>query len=462
MKADMENSSAVAIATLVEAQRVYFKSNATKSLTFRKERLKKFKSAVLKYENRITEALWKDLHKSPEEAYLTEISIVLQEIDNHLKHLRCWSKPQRVRTPLALLPSGSKILSEPLGPALIIAPWNYPFQLLLNPLVGAISSGCCAILKPSPYTPHIAAVMEELVRETFDPSYVAIVQGGREVNQLLLDQRFDLIFFTGSPALGKIVMAAAAKYLTPVVLELGGKSPCIVDEGADLAIAARRIAWGKCINAGQTCIAPDYLLVHSSVKDQLVKKLGAAIEELYGKEIRESRFYPRIVNDQAMVRLQKLMHQGKITYGGEVDVASRFIAPTVIEEVEADSLIMQEEIFGPLLPVLKFDQLEEAVKFINDHEKPLAFYYFGPVKKARQILLETTSGGGCINDTLMHIANHHLPFGGVGNSGLGNYHGIDSFKAFSHARAIVTSPTWIDLPFKYPPFKFFGLVKKII
>ena len=458
----MENSTTVTIAALVEAQRAFFKTNATKSLAFRKQNLKKFKFAVLKYENRITEALWKDLHKSPDEAYLTEISIVLQEIDNHLKHLGCWAKPKRVRTPLALLPSGSKILSEPLGSALIIAPWNYPFQLLLNPLVGAISSGCCAVLKPSPYTPHIADIMEELVKEIFDPSYVAIVQGGREVNQLLLDERFDLIFFTGSPALGKIVMTAAAKYLTPVVLELGGKSPCIVDEGTDLALAARRIAWGKCINAGQTCIAPDYLLVHSSVKDQLVKKLALAIEELYGKEIRESRFYPRIVNDQAMVRLQKLMKQGKITVGGEIDLANRFIAPTVIEEIEADSLIMQEEIFGPLLPVLTFEKLDEAVKFINDHEKPLAFYYFGPGKKARQILLETTSGGGCINDTLMHIANHHLPFGGVGNSGLGNYHGINSFKAFSHARAIVTSPTWIDLPFKYPPFKFFGLVKKII
>ncbi len=462
MKAAMEKCDKGTISTMVEAQRAFFKSNVTKSLAFRKQNLKKFKFAILKYESRITEALWKDLHKSPEEAYLTEISIVLQEIDNHLKHLKCWARPKRVRTPLQLLPSGSKILSEPLGSALIIAPRNYPFQLLLNPLVGAISSGCCAVLKPSPYTPHIAGVMEELVTEIFDPSYVAILQGGREVNQLLLDQRFDLIFFTGSPALGKIVMSAAAKNLTPVVLELGGKSPCIVDEGANLDLAARRIAWGKCINAGQTCIAPDYLLVHTSVKDQLVKNLALAIEELYGKKIRESRFYPRIVNDQAMVRLQSLMKQGKITVGGEVDLASRFIAPTVIEEIQPDFLIMQEEIFGPLLPVLTFEKLEEAVKFINDHEKPLAFYFFGHRKKARQTLLETTSGGGCINDTLMHIANHHLPFGGVGNSGMGNYHGINSFKVFSHARAIVTSPTWIDLPFKYPPFKFFGLVKKII
>jgi len=458
----METNNLLTIPALVDKQRTFFRSNATRALNFRLNHLKMFKSAVLKYEKKITDALWLDLHKSPEEAYLTEISIVLQEIDNHLKHLKCWAKPKRVRTPLQLLPSGSSILSEPLGTALIIAPWNYPFQLLLNPLVGAISAGCCAVLKPSPYTPHIAGVMEELVKEIFDPAYVAILQGGREVNQQLLDQRFDVIFFTGSPALGKIVMAAAAKNLTPVVLELGGKSPCIVDEGANIALAARRIAWGKCINAGQTCIAPDYLLVHRSVKEQLVKRLASAVEQLYGKEIKESRFYPRIVNDQAMVRLQKLMQQGKITYGGEVDVKGRFIGPTVIEEITPDSLIMQEEIFGPLLPVLTFDKLDQAVQFINDHEKPLAFYYFGPGKRAGKILLETTSGGGCINDTLMHIANHHLPFGGVGNSGLGNYHGINSFKAFSHARAMVTSATWIDLPFKYPPFKFFSIIKKII
>ncbi|MEI7829664.1 MAG: aldehyde dehydrogenase [Prolixibacteraceae bacterium] len=458
----MENSSRAFIESTMVAQQNYFRSQATKSLDSRISNLKKFKSAIFKYQSRIEEALWLDLHKSPEEAYLTEISIVLGEIDSHLKNLRCWAKPKRVATPLALLPSSSRILYEPLGTALIISPWNYPFQLLMTPLVGAISSGCCALLKPSPYTLNIARVMEELVAEIFDPGHVAVVQGGREVNQMLLEQRFDVIFFTGSPSLGKIVMQAAARYLTPVVLELGGKSPCIVDEGANIKLAAKRIAWGKCINAGQTCIAPDYLFVHHSVKDQLVRGIAAAIEEMYGKTIRESRYFPRIVNDQAMVRLQKLMIHGKISYGGEVDLSQKFIAPTIIEDIQPDFPIMQEEIFGPLLPLMTFDNLDNAVDFINSNEKPLAFYYFGTNKAARDILNRTTSGGGCINDTLMHIANHHLPFGGVGNSGMSSYHGKYSFRAFSHARAIVNSPVWIDLPFKYVPFKYFKWVKKIL
>ena len=458
----MEDTSRAKIESLVSAQRIFFKTHVTKSLKFRVENLKKFKSAILKYEIRITEALWVDLHKSSEEAYLTEISIVLQEIDNHLKHLKCWAKPKRVKTPLQILPSSSHILYEPLGTALVIAPWNYPFQLLLNPLVGAISSGCCAVLKPSPYTPNIAKVMEELVSEIFDSGYVAIVQGGREVNQLLLEQRFDVIFFTGSPSLGKIVMKAAAQFLTPVVLELGGKSPCIVDAGANIEVAAKRIAWGKCINAGQTCIAPDYLFVHHSVKDQLVAKIATSIEEMYGKNLKQSKYFPRIVNEQAMERLQKLMQQGRISYGGEIDADQKFIAPTLIEEIQPDFPIMQEEIFGPLLPVLTFDNIDRVIEYVNENEKPLAFYYFGPNKAAKEILLKTTSGGGCINDTLMHIANHHLPFGGVGNSGMNSYHGHSSFLAFSHARSIVAAPTWIDLPFKYPPFKYFNWVKKVI
>ena len=458
----MEESSAAAILSIVENQKKFFRTHATKALDFRIVHLKKFKAAILRNEDRITDALWLDLHKSREEAYLTEISIVLGEINNQLKHLRKWARPKHVRTPIQLLPSGSKIIYEPLGTALIIAPWNYPFQLLLNPLVGAISSGCCAVLKASPYTPNIAKVMEEMVQEIFDPSYVAMTQGGRVVNGLLLEQRFDVIFFTGSPSLGKLVMKAASQYLTPVVLELGGKSPCIVDAGANLDLAAKRIAWGKCINAGQTCIAPDYLFVHKSVKDKLIAKIGLAIEEMYGKEIKESRYFPRIVNDQAMVRLQKLMLHGRITYGGEVDASQKFIAPTIIEEVEPSFPIMQEEIFGPLLPVMTFDHIDQAIDYVNDHEKPLAFYYFGPNNRVKDILMKTTSGGGCINDTLMHIANHHLPFGGVGNSGMNSYHGHTSFLAFSHARAIVTSPTWIDVPFKYPPFRFFKWVKKII
>jgi aldehyde dehydrogenase (NAD+) len=351
---------------------------------------------------------------------------------------------------------------EPLGVSLIIAPWNYPFQLLMNPLVGVISSGCCAVLKPSPYTPHIAAVMETLVHETFEEKYISVVQGGRDVNTLLLEKRFDLIFFTGSPALGKIVMTAAARHLTPVVLELGGKSPCIVDAGANLDRAAKRIAWGKTINAGQTCIAPDYLFVHASVKDELLKKIAFHLGQMFGENAQESRYYPRIVNRNAMERLQKLLLNGTIVYGGKVDADDNYISPTLIDHVEPDFPIMQEEIFGPLLPVMTFDAIETVSAYVNSHEKPLAFYYFGTNRQAKEILAQTSSGGGCINDTLMHIANHHLPFGGVGNSGTGHYHGRESFLAFSHARAIVTTPTWFDLPVKYVPFRYFKWVKKIL
>ena len=318
------------------------------------------------------------------------------------------------------------------------------------------------MLKPSPYTPNIAMVMEEMVGETFEPAYVSIVQGSRKVNGMLLEQCFDVIFYTGSPTVGKVVMKAASEHLTPVVLELGGKSPCIVDSGANLDVAAKRIAWGKMINAGQTCIAPDYLFVHQSVKDELLKKIAICITDMYGEDIQQSKYFPRIVNDQAMVRLQKLMEHGKITFGGKIDVQDRYLSPTIIDEVKPEFPIMQEEIFGPILPVMTFENIDTAISYINEHEKPLAFYYFGKNKRAKEILARTTSGGACINDTLMHISNHHLPFGGVGNSGLGNYHGHESFLAFSHSRAVVTTPTWIDLPFKYIPFKYFKWLRKII
>lgn len=458
----MEDTARNIIEAVLDRQRSFLATGRTKSLAFRLDKLIRFKAAVKKYEKRITEALWNDLHKSYQEAYLTEISIVIQEIDNHIKHLKRWSKPKRVPTPLHLLPSKSRIIYEPLGVALIMAPWNYPFQLLMNPLVGAISAGCCAMLKPSPYTPHVAKVMEEMVHETFDPDYIAIAQGSRKVNEILLEQRFDFIFYTGSPFVGKAVMRAAAEHLTPVVLELGGKSPCIVDAGANLDIAAKRIAWGKTINAGQTCIAPDYLMVHQSVKDELLKKIAANIDKMFGPDIKQSNYFPRIVNQKAVERLQKLMEHGKVRYGGQVDAADRYISPTLIDEIQLDFPIMQEEIFGPILPVMIFDHIDQAVSYINAHEKPLAFYYFGKNRQAKEVLAKTTSGGGCINDTLIHIANHQLPFGGVGNSGLGKYHGHGSFLAFSNSRAIMTSPTWIDLPIKYVPFKGFRWVKKII
>jgi aldehyde dehydrogenase (NAD+) len=446
----------------LKKQRDFFGSGQTKSLKFRTENLNKFKKSIIKYEEKIAMALWTDLHKSSEEAYLTEISIVLQEIENHLKHLKRWVKPKQINTPFHLLPSSSKIIYEPLGIALIMAPWNYPFQLLMNSLVGAISSGCCAILKPSPYTPNVAKVMEELIHETFKPDYITIIQGNRAVNELLLQQRFDIIFFTGSPAVGKVVMRAAAEHLTPVVLELGGKSPCIVDADADLDIAAKRVAWGKTINAGQTCIAPDYLFVHSSVKEELLKKIVLNFEKMYGADIQQSKYFARIVNLQALERLQKLMELGKIVYGGKVDVNKKYISPTIIDDIKPEFPIMQQEIFGPILPVMTFDHIDQAISYINEREKPLAFYYFGKNKKAKEVLSKTTSGGACVNDTLMHIANHRLPFGGVGNSGMGKYHGHDSFLAFSNSRAVVNSPTLMDIPFRYAPYKHFKLTRKIL
>lgn len=442
--------------------RGFFASNTTKDVRFRLQQLRNFKKAILKNQGKIEAALWEDLHKSPEESYITEISIVLQEIDLHIKNLRRWAKPQKVLTPLPLLPSSSKIIYEPLGVSLVVAPWNYPFQLLMVPLIGSISAGGCTLLKPSPDAAAIAKVMEEIVAETFDENYVTLVQGGRETNTILFRQRFDLIFFTGSPTVGKVVMKAAAENLTPIILELGGKSPCIVDADANIAIAAKRIAWGKLINAGQTCIAPDYLLVHESIKTKLLDKIAENIKQMYGENIRESRFFPRIVSEHAMQRLKKLMSSGKIYFGGDVAEDERFIAPTILDEVKPEDPVMQEEIFGPILPVLTFKVVDEAVSYVNAHEKPLAFYYFGKNKKAKQVLSKTSSGGACINDTILHIANHDLPFGGVGNSGIGKYHGEKSFMGFSNTRPVISSPTWIDLPLKYVPYKYYGIIKRLV
>jgi aldehyde dehydrogenase (NAD+) len=458
----MEDSSRILIENMLKSQKDFFSTNQTKDLKFRIENLKKFKTAIQKFEKKIAEALWIDLHKSYEEAYLTELSIVIQEIDNHIKHLKRWARPKRVSTPIHLLPSKSRIIYEPLGVALIIAPWNYPFQLLMNSVVGSISSGCCAILKPSPYTPNVAKAMEEMINDSFKPNYIGMVQGSRKVNEILLEQRFDIIFYTGSPSVGKVVMKAAAENLTPVVLELGGKSPCIVDENANIELAAKRIAWGKTINAGQTCIAPDYLFAHESIKDKLIKEIASNIQKMFGPDIKQSQYFPRIVNQQAFERIEKLMHHGNIKFGGETDMNDKFISPTIIDDVKPEFPVMQEEIFGPVLPVMTFTKIEEALAYINSNEKPLAFYYFGKNRQAKDVLAKSTSGGACINDILLHIANHHLPFGGVGNSGIGKYHGKESFLAFSNRRGIVNTPTWIDFPFKYVPFKHFKWMKKII
>lgn len=447
---------------LIIRQREFYMGGATREICFRIECLKRLKKAIVAYEDKINEALWQDLHKSAYESYLTEISIVLQELSTHIRHLRKWAKPRRVPTPVHLFGSRCRVVYEPLGAVLIMAPWNYPFQLLMAPLIGAVSAGNCAILKPSPYTPRVAQVMAELIASVFEERHVAVVQGDREVNQALLAQRFDYIFFTGGAVLGRIVMRAAADFLTPMTLELGGKSPCIVDEGADIDLAAKRLAWGKCLNAGQTCIAPDYLFVHREVKNRLLEKVKHYIGCFYGADPKDSPDYPRIVRPEAVDRITALMKRGNIVWGGESDRESRYIAPTCIDGVRPEDPIMQEEIFGPVLPVMEYSSLEEAIRYINGHEKPLALYYFGRPEIARDVIARTSSGGVCVNDVIMHVANHHLPFGGVGNSGTGKYHGFYSFETFSNRRAVLYASTWLDIPFKYAPYKNLGLLKKMM
>ena len=447
---------------IINAQREYFASNITLDYGFRKEQLKRLQAALVKWEKPLLDALWSDLHKSAEEAILTELSIVSGEVKNHLSHLRRWMKSRKVSAPLKMMPSRSRIVSEPLGNALIISPWNYPVQLLLNPLVGAISSGCTAILKPSPYVPNVSRVIEEMITDTFDKRYVAVVQGNREVNTALLDERFDIIFFTGSPELGRKVMAAAARHITPVVLELGGKSPCILDKYADMEIAARRIAWGKTLNAGQTCIAPDYLLIHRSREQEFIGAFRKALARLHGDDIKASEHYVRLITDRAFERVSGYLKDGKVVLGGTTDAAERYIEPTLLKDVDPSSPVMQEEIFGPVLPMVTFDDRREALEFIRNREKPLALYYFGKEKDGKEFIHLTSAGGSCINDTIMHIANENIPFGGVGNSGMGHYHGKLSFDAFSHQRSVVITPTWLDLPFRYMPYRMFGLVKKLL
>ena len=461
---------------IVSQQREFFLTNETKSIDFRLKQLKRLKSSVEKYSDDIYDALWKDLHKCREEAFLTEINIVLTEINDHMKNIKKWSKPKKVKTPLYLMPSKSHMMYEPFGVALIIAPWNYPFHLMFAPLVGAISSGCCAVMKPSPYSQNTSEVMQKIIDETFDKNYITMVQGHRDVNQALLAQKFDFIFYTGSPDMGRVVMEAASKNLTPVVLELGGKSPCIVDKDCNIDFAARRIVWGKTINAGQTCVAPDYLMVHCDVKDELIKKMIYYVEKFYGENQQESECYCRIINDKAYQRLTSYLDEGKILYGGNCDAEERYIQFTLlnlgqqstdnrqqtISESESAVSVMKDEIFGPILPVIEFDDINKVSEFIAKRPKPLALYYFGNNESSENILRATTSGGVCINDTILHVANEHLPFGGVGESGMGKYHSQESFLAFSNKRAVLKSSNRIDFIMKYPPYDKMDLIKKLM
>lgn len=447
---------------VVNNSRLFFQSNLTKAIAFRLNQLNQLKRLLLENEQEIYAALKKDLNKSSDEAYLTEYKPVLQEVELHIKQLKTWSAKKRVPTPIYIFPSTSYIQPEPLGVTLIVAPWNYPFQLIFIPLIGAISAGNCAVVKPSLATPTVALLIETLILRYFDAAYISVVLGETATNQHLFQIPFDKIFFTGSPYLGRIVMEAAAKNLTPVVLELGGKSPCIVDESARIDIAAKRIAWGKTINAGQTCTAPDYLFIHASLKEQFIKSFQKHVFDFFGENPSKSSFYPKIIHQAATTRLVSYLAEGTIECGGNYSIENQYIEPTIISNVSEDSLVMQAEIFGPILPLFTFSELGEVIQFINKRPKPLALYYFGNQKNGNRVLNETSSGGACINDVIVQVANHHLPFGGVGNSGQGAYHGYKSFETFSHFKAIVKSSKTIDFSFKYVPFKFLNWIKKMI
>lgn len=440
------------IEEIAAAQREFFATDATKSVERRLKALGDLKVAILKREPELYAAMKADLNKSGFETYMTELGMVLDELRFVSKHLRGWAARRPVHTPLAQFHSRSFQIPEPYGVVLIMAPWNYPFQLSLEPLIGALAAGNCAILKPSAYAPRTSQVIADLIADCFSPEYVAVVQGGRQENQDLLKQRFDYIFFTGSVAVGKLVMESASRYLTPVSLELGGKSPCIIDRTADLKVAARRLAFGKFLNAGQTCVAPDYLLVQKSVKDEVVRSLISEIRNFYGENPLECEPYPKIINEKHFNRLNGLMRGGNILAGGETNDRGQ-IAPTILDGVTAQSPIMQEEIFGPILPVLTFDELDEAIAFIRSREKPLALYLFTRDRSAEKRVLGSLSfGGGCVNDTIIHLASSHMGFGGVGHSGMGSYHGKASFDTFSHYKSMVKKYNWIDLPFRYPPY----------
>ena len=448
----------------VEKLREFYLTDQTKDLNFRKEQLKKLYAAIQKYENEIMEALKQDLNKAPFESYESEIGIVYGEIRYALRHLKGWAKTRRAGTSILHFPSKGRIYKEPYGVVLVMSPWNYPFQLTMVPLIGSIAAGNCTVLKPSEYSLHTAQIMEKIVEETFSDTYASVIRGGRAANQDLLKEKFDYIFFTGSPSVGRVVMAAAAEHLTPVTLELGGKSPCIVDETADIELAARRIVWGKLLNAGQTCIAPDYLLVQSSVKDRLVREMQKQVTAFYGDHPETAKDYPKIINEKHFERLQRLLTDGKIVFGGQVNEETRQIAPALIENVSWDSPIMQEEIFGPLLPVMTFEKLEEILPEIRRRPKPLALYLFTSEQKVKtEIMRKVSFGGGCINDTIIHIANTGLAFGGVGESGMGHYHGKASFDTFTHEKPVVEKSNFLDIPLRYPPYQsHLSLLRKLM
>lgn len=444
-----------AIDEAFRAKRNFFDEGWTKSYDFRIEQLQKLKAMIKSYEKDIIRALYMDLHKPEYEAFTAEIGILYEEINVALKNLKQWMKPEKIATPLVLQPSKSHVYKEPLGVVLIIGPWNYPFQLLIAPLIGAIAAGNCAMIKPSDQAKNISELVVKMIGENFSNSYISVVQGpGSMMGPLLIEKyRFDHIFFTGSPNVGRNIAGMAAKHLTPVTLELGGKSPAIVDQTADLEVAAKRLVWAKFYNAGQTCVCPDYLLVHESVKEPLIQYLKEKILAYFGDNPFESDSFGRIINERRLNTLKGLLESGNIVHGGIVVDEEKYIEPTLLDQVSLDSPIMKEEIFGPILPILTYEKLPEALAIIRENRYPLALYLFTEDAKTETYFIENVEfGGGCINNGIIHLVNSEMPFGGVGYSGMGRYHGKYSFDTFSHLKSVVRSDTGIDPNFKYPPY----------
>ena len=438
---------------MVQAERRYFETGKTKNYLFRIWVLTALEKSIRQHETELHEALKQDLGKAQMESYMTETGMVFSEIAYLKRHLAGWMREKRVWTPLAQFPAKSFKLHEPYGVVLVMAPWNYPFMLLMEPLAGAIAAGNCVVAKPSAYSPHVSAVIKRILKEALPEGLVSVVEGGRAENQTLLEQRFDYIFFTGGVAVGRLVLEKAAAHLTPVTLELGGKSPCIVDSSADVCLAARRIVFGKYLNAGQTCVAPDYILVQESVKEELIRYLRYYISRMFGDHPLENERYPKIINEKHFDRICRLLKGEKVVIGGKSSKEQQKIEPTVLVDVTKDSPVMQEEIFGPVLPILEYCYLIQAESFVKSYPKPLALYLFTRNRKTEKRILKNLSfGGGCINDTVIHLATSRLPFGGVGNSGMGSYHGRYSYVTFSHEKSIVKKYNWLDLPMRYQPY----------
>jgi len=439
---------------IAHKQRQFFDTGATLDVSYRKEQLKKLKSLIKRNEEAFIDALRADFQKPPFETYGTELFIIYQEIDHILDNLESWAKPNKVSDSLLSFPSRNRIHKHPYGVTLVIGAWNYPIHLSIVPALGALAAGNCVIIKPSEIAPHSAALMGKLINEHFEAGYLHVVQGDADDTQQLLHEPLDYIFFTGSSRVGKIIMKAAAEQLTPITLELGGKSPSIIDSSADLDLAAKRIAWGKFINAGQTCVSPDYAYVEESVKNEFCRYFDMHIKSFYGNDPSQSPDFARIINEQHFDRIANLIDPDKVLTGGETERSSLYISPTIMHRITWEDPVMQEEIFGPILPILTYRHLDEAFREIKNHPKPLALYLFSSDKKTQQrTIRELQFGGGCINDTVTHLGNLDLPFGGIGQSGFGNYHGKGSYDLFSHHKSITKKATWLDIPMRYPPYK---------